>query len=184
MLKAAGAGAIGGLAGTLAMNYVQRLWTLAADGKPPESAADHHDARDWQERTEHRNSNEMAAQAFARVVLRRHLTGRELSVAAAVIHFSFGAAVGAFYGMLTESKMVRRRSGVAFGSALWLAADEIAMPVMGLSDPTWCRPLEMHLQSWSAHLVYGVVAEQVRRGIRQRAPHATMTKERGTGADH
>jgi hypothetical protein len=166
MLKAAGAGAIGGLAGTLAMNYVQRLWTLAADGKAPESAADHHDARDWQERTEHRNSNEMAAQAFARVVLRRHLTDRELSVAAAVMHFSFGAAVGAFYGMLTES-MARRQSGVALGSALWLAADEIAMPVMGLSDPTWCRPLEMHLQSWSAHLVYGIVAEQVRRGVRQ-----------------
>ena len=58
------------------------------------------------------------------------------------------------------------RSGVGLGTALWLTADEVAMPVIGLSAPTTQRPLEMHLQSFAAHIVYGVVGELVRKRIR------------------
>src|SRR5688572_33239656 len=79
-VTAAIAGAIGGLAGTLAMNYAQRVWTLAVDEQPPVSAAGKHDARDWQERSECQNSNELAAQAIARATLHRSLTRRELSI--------------------------------------------------------------------------------------------------------
>jgi hypothetical protein len=157
-------GAIGGLAGTLAMNYAQRLWTLAMAGRPPVSAAGKHDARDWQERVEHQNSNELAAQAAASVALERPLTRRELAVAAPLIHFSFGAAVGAVYGVYAESKR-RRRSGAGLGITLWLAADELAMPLLGLSRSTLRRPVEMHAQALVAHLVYGVVAERMRRTV-------------------
>jgi putative membrane protein len=156
------AGALGGLAGTLAMNYAQRLWTLAADDHPPASAAGKHDARDWQERTENQNSNELAAQAIARAVLGRRLRDEELPIAAAAVHFSFGAAVGALYGAYASSPS-RRRSGVALGTVLWLTADEIAMPLMGLSDSTTERPAEKHLQSLAAHWVYGFVTEHVQR---------------------
>ena len=48
------------------------------------------------------------------------------------------------------------------GTALWVTADEIAMPLVGLSQSTLRRPLEMHVQSFVAHLVYGVVTERVR----------------------
>jgi hypothetical protein len=68
--------ALGGLAGTLAMNYAQRLWTVTAGERPPASAADLHDARDWQERSEHQNSNELAATALARLFLGRRSRGR------------------------------------------------------------------------------------------------------------
>lgn len=163
LLNGALAGAAGGFLGTLAMNYAQRLWTLAIDGRPPESAADEHDARDWQERSERQNANELAAQALARETVQRPLTRPELSIAARVIHFAFGAAVGAVHGLRVERSAARHRTGVALGSALWLGADEIAMPVVGLSRSTLQRPLEMHLQSFVAHLVYGVVTENVRR---------------------
>jgi putative membrane protein len=163
-VTAAIAGAIGGLAGTLAMNYAQRVWTLAVDEQPPVSAAGKHDARDWQERSECQNSNELAAQAIARATLHRSLTRRELSIAAPLVHFSFGAAVGALYGAL--SVPLHSKSGVALGIALWLAADEIAMPLMGLSRSTARRPLEMHVQSLASHLVYGTVTERVRSIIR------------------
>ncbi len=162
--KDAIAGAVGGLAGTLAMNYAQRLWTLAADRGAPSSAAGPHDARDWQERSEDQNSNEMAAQALARATINRRLSDRELSILAPAIHFSFGAAAGAIYhGAYLHPVSHDRRSGTLFGSALWLVADEIAMPVLGLSRSTLQRPVEMHCQSFVAHLVYGVVAERVRR---------------------
>lgn len=165
-LKGAVAGAIGGLAGTLAMNYAQRLWTLAADGAPPDSAAGKHDAREWQERDERQNSNEIAAQKVADATVDRRLTERELSVVAPIIHFSFGALVGALHGASAEKRAGAPASGVGLGAGLWLTADEMAMPLLGLSRSTLRRPLEMHLQSFAAHLVYGVVAEHVRRAIR------------------
>lgn len=163
LLKGAAAGAIAGMAGTLAMNYAQRLWTKVADGSPPESAAGPHDARDWQERTELQNSNELAAQKLASLVGRR-LNERQLAVAAPIVHFTFGAAVGALYGVLTASR-VRARTGVGLGTVLWFTPDEIAMPMLGLSRSTLERPFEMHAQSLAAHFVYGVVTERVRRRL-------------------
>ena len=160
------AGGIAGVAGTWAMNEAQRLWTHVVAGAPPESAAGKHDARDWQERSEHQNSNELAAQAIARPVLGRDLTREELRVAAPLTHYLFGAAMGAIYGAYAERRG-SPASGAAFGTTVWLAADEIAMPLLGLSDSTTRRPLEMHLQAFVAHLVYGTVTEVTRRSVQR-----------------
>lgn len=149
------------------MSHAQRFWTHAVDDTPPESAAGRHDARDWQERSENQNANELAAQAVGQWVLGRRLSRDELRIAAAFSHYAFGAAVGAIYGACIESRSRQRfRSGAGLGTALWATADEIAMPVLGLSEPTTRRPLEMHLQSLAAHLVYGVATEIVRRPAR------------------
>jgi hypothetical protein len=169
LLTGALAGAAGGIAGTIAMNYTQRLWTIAADRERPTSAAGKHDARDWQERDEGRNSNEIAAQALASATIGRRLTRRELAIAASVLHFGFGAAMGALHGLRAETAC-RRPSGVIFGTTIWLCADEIAMPAVGLSESTLKRPIEMHIQSLIAHLVYGIVGEHVRRFARRRIP--------------
>lgn len=182
LLKAALAGVAGAIVGTLAMNYAQRLWTLAMDGHAPASAADEHDARDWQERSEHQNSNELAAEALASATIHRRLTQRELSIAARVIHFGFGAAVGAFYGVYAE-RHPKYRTGMALGTALWLTADEMAMPMMRLSRSTVQRPLEMHLQSFAAHLVYGVTTEHVRRLACSRFERRMKRERSHTGHD-
>lgn len=144
------------------MNVAQRLWTLAAGDRPPESAAGPHDARDWQEREEGRNSNEVAAQTVA-TILGRPLSDRQLAVAAPIVHLSFGAAVGAAYAVYVKQRGDRRRTGLGLGTALWLTADEIAMPVLGLSRSTLQRSPEKHLQSLVAHFVYGVATERTRR---------------------
>jgi hypothetical protein len=167
MTKGILAGAIGGLVGTWAMSEAQRLWTRAVDDHVPESAADEHDARDWQERSEGQNSNELAAQGLARHILGRRLRLDELRVAAPLIHYTFGTVVGALYGAFADGlRGNRAAAGFALGTALWLTADEIAMPLLGLSEPTTRRPLEMHLQSFTAHLVYGLTAEVVRHATR------------------
>jgi putative membrane protein len=144
------------------MNLTQRLWSLAAGDPPPESAAGPHDARDWQEREEAQNSNEIVAQTVATMV-GRPLNDRELAVAAAIVHFSFGAAVAAAYNIYVRSRGEGRRTGLGLGTALWLTADEIAMPVLGLSRSTLQRSWDKHLQSLAAHVVYGVVTERTRR---------------------
>jgi uncharacterized membrane protein YagU involved in acid resistance len=93
----------------------------------------------------------------------QRLTEQQLAVAAPIVHFTFGAAVGAAYGLYVQRCGNGYTSGLALGTALWLTADEIAMPLLGLGRSTLRRPLEMHLQSLAAHFVYGVVTERVRR---------------------
>jgi hypothetical protein len=167
-------GAVAGLTGTWAMSEAQRLWTYAVDGRPPESAGGRHDARDWQERSEHQNSNELAAQAVARHALGRRLNRQELGIAAPLSHYLFGAAMGAVYGAYADRRP-EARSGAGFGATVWVAADEVAMPLLGLSRSTVHRPLEMHLQSLVAHLVYGTVTEMTRRALRTAGGHAPGT---------
>jgi Protein of unknown function (DUF1440) len=157
-------GAVAGLVGTWAMSEAQRLWTHVVDGDAPESAGGRHDARDWQERSEHQNSNELAAQAAARYILNRRLTRRELRIAAPLAHYLFGATMGALYGAYAKRRHART-SGAAFGTTVWFAADEIAMPLLGLSHSTTRRPFEMHLQSFVAHLVFGTATEMARRSL-------------------
>jgi hypothetical protein len=160
------------------MSEVQRLWTRMVEGDAPESAGGRHDARDWQERSEHQNSNEVAAQTLARYILGRRLTRPELRFAAPLVHYLFGGAMGAIYGAYAERRYADA-SGMRFGTTVWLAADELAMPLLGLSDSTARRPLEMHLQSLVAHLVYGTTTEMTRRSVRARFNGATRLG--GTG---
>jgi putative membrane protein len=161
------AGVIGGLAGTWAMSEFQGLWSRAVDGREPRSAAGRHDARDWQERNEGQNANELAAQTVATHTVGRPLTRTEMTVAAPVIHYTFGAGVSAMYGGLAEtSPPVTAGTGLAYGAAVWAAADEVAMPMLGLANRHQPYPVEAHLQSLAAHLVFGLTTEIVRRGVR------------------
>jgi putative membrane protein len=166
MLKGIIAGAIGGAAGTWAMSEAQRGWTRLVDGQPPESAAGKHDARDWQERSEGQNSNEIAAQVVARTVMGRRLDRDELAVGAALMHYTFGTAMGVLYGAYAGKKS-HAGTGMAFGLAVWLFADEIAMPLLGLSDSTLRRPPEKHAQSAMSHIVFGVATELTRHAVEQ-----------------
>jgi hypothetical protein len=161
------AGFLGGLAGTWAMSEFQGLWSRAVDGREPHSAGGRHDARDWQERNEAQNANELAADTVARHTVGRSLTRDELKVAAPAVHYAFGSTAGAIYGGLAEtSPHVTTAAGVGYGVALWAAADEVAMPMLGLARRHQPYPLEAHLQSLAAHLVFGVTTEIVRRGLR------------------
>ena len=168
MLNGTLAGALGGLAGTWAMSEAQRMWTCAVDGEAPESAAGKHDARDWQERGEGQNSNEIAAQAIAGAVIGRRLQGDALAAGAALVHYSFGAAAGALYGAFA-ARHPRQASGIGFGLIVWLLADEIAMPLLGLSQSTARRPAEKRIQSIAAHLVFGMTTEVARRKAARQA---------------
>jgi putative membrane protein len=149
------------------MNEAQRGWTHAVGDEAPASAAGKHDARDWQERSEGQNSNEIAAQVVAGDVIGRRLDRHELAVAATLVHYAFGAAAGALYGAYV-ARRPRAATGVGFGLTVWLLADEIAMPLLGLSESTLRRPLEKRLQSIAAHIVFGKTTEVTRAAVQRR----------------
>jgi putative membrane protein len=149
------------------MSEFQRWWSRAVRGQQPQSSAGAHDARDWQELDEDQNANEIVAQTIARTAIGRPLEGRELQVAASAVHYAFGAVIGGLYGVLAERfRAARALAGAGYGSAVWAAADEVAMPALGLSEPTPNQSFERHLHSFAAHIVYGVATELVRRTTR------------------
>jgi uncharacterized membrane protein YagU involved in acid resistance len=166
------AGLVGGLVATWAMSEFQAMWSRVVDGEEPRSAGGRHDARDWQERYEGSNANEIAAQSVARTAIDRPLTREELEAAAPAMHYAFGGVMGAMYGAVAEvAPAARALAGSGWGTALWIAADEIAVPLLGLSESTTEQPLERHAQALAAHLVYGVTNELVRRGVRAALAH-------------
>jgi putative membrane protein len=168
------AGMIGGIVGTWVKDHVQAWWSKAAQGFESNSAGGRHDSRDWQERYEGENANEIAAQSIAARAIDRELTRDELGVAAPLLHYTFGASMGALYGGLAETgDDVPLMSGAGFGTAVWVAADEVAMPLLGLSKRKGGLPLEAHAQSFAAHVVYGLTTEIVRRGVRALMQPAT-----------
>ncbi len=157
------AGLAGGVAGTLAMTAVQQL--LAAIQRNGDQ-----DQQD-QDQARQANSSEpapvKAATAIAEPVARRELTQREKKIAGSVMHYGFGTTAGALYGLLAEAAPAAGAGrGLLFGTALWLTADEAAVPALGLSPPPTKMPASTHANALISHLAFGFVADLVRRVIR------------------
>jgi len=96
-----------------------------------------------------------------------HLLRSARKNAGPLVHYAFGTAMGALYGAVVERRRrVTPVAGPLFGSALFLSADEIGVPLAGLSGLPTEYPFSTHLEALAAHLVYGVTADVVRRGLR------------------
>ncbi|MDQ3133307.1 MAG: DUF1440 domain-containing protein, partial [Acidobacteriota bacterium] len=80
---------------------------------------------------------------------------------------AMGAASGAIYGTLAElSPVVTMGAGLPFGAAVWLVADEAAVPALGLSKSPIEVPPSKHAYALVSHFVYGATTEIVRRSVR------------------
>jgi putative membrane protein len=94
------------------------------------------------------------------------LAERQKPSAGAVVHYAFGAVVGAVYGAVAEiAPMVTTAFGVPFGIGVWLGAHIVAVPAMGLSDPPTRQPVGKETEEFGLHVVYGAVTEIVRRKL-------------------
>jgi putative membrane protein len=110
-----------------------------------------------------------AADEAAEATLGRSLTREEKTeVGGPLVHYAFGATAGAFYGMLRETE--HAPGGAAFGAELWVIADQLGLPMVGLSPwPLEAYPAATNAQHLAAHIVYGLstasVYSLVRRAI-------------------
>ena len=88
--------------------------------------------------------------------------------AGTIVHYAFGASVGAFYGAVAEIvPRVASAVGLPFGVAVWLGAHVVAVPALGLAEPPTRRPLRQEAEEFGLHLVYGVTTELARRLLRR-----------------
>ena len=179
-LKGMIAGAAGGLVASWVMNQFQALLSRMTHGveRPHGAQSLQHGlprygvARELQERgldSEADNAAIRTAVAVSELLFGVELAERKKKeIAGAVVHYAFGVATGGLYGSIAELKPATTAgAGLPFGAAVWLVADEITVPALGLSKPPTEYPLSTHAYSIAAHLVYGLTTEIVRRAARR-----------------
>jgi putative membrane protein len=138
------AGMIGGLVATAAKTLAEKVYPPRTHGEPepPE-------------------------------VLAEKIAGHELAeapkaVAAETIHWAFGAAAGAAYGALAEFyPAATGRQGTNFGMTLMALTHEGALPALGLSAEPAEQTTREKSSEMASHVVFGFVAEYVRRHVRE-----------------
>jgi putative membrane protein len=154
--KGALAGIAGGLVASFAMNQFQGVLAKAMPHQ-----------RNGSRRSNKEPATVKIAETLSRRVFDHELAPKERARAGNAVHYAFGAATGALYGVLAEAKATSRLGfGTLFGSVLWFVADEIVVPRLGLSGPASDYTASTHASSWASHLVYGITTDLVRRGVR------------------
>jgi putative membrane protein len=157
-------GLVGGLVGTIVMTAFQNGWSKASEAL---KRGDGQQQQSSQGEGESEDATMKAAGKLAEV-FGRPLSHEQKKKFGPVVHYAFGIAQGAMYGAVTELAGIQGGlvSGVSFGAALFVVADELAVPAAGLSGKPSEFPLTSHLYGLASHLVYGVTTEIVRRGLR------------------
>jgi putative membrane protein len=163
------AGAVAGIAGSWAM--VRFNHAVGGGGFRPGGAHNHRRLRATPNDTDGTFSDEPAsmqvASAVAAPVLGRPLSEDEKEIGGPIAHYLFGAVMGAMYGAAAETQpSATAGAGVPFGTAVWLAADEVGVPLAGLSGPPGNYPLSRHVAAFASHVVFGLTVEGVRRLLR------------------
>ncbi len=98
----------------------------------------------------------------------RHLSRAEKERGGTVVHYVFGALMGAAYGLVCEYNTLPGVGlGTVFGTVLWLNTDLWSVPATGFAKWPTQEPAAAHLSHWLAHLVYGTGLETTRRLLRR-----------------
>ena len=169
--KGLAAGIVGGLVAGWTMNQFQKTWTRIAEGFEKSHGAQSLQPSDDSAKSVNDGQEDDATVELAEIisedVLGRELKESEKETAGTVVHYGFSVSVGAFYGALAEvAPAVTTKAGLPFGVVFWALADEITVPLLGLSKGPTEIPITTHAYALSSHLVYGLTTEFTRRGVR------------------
>ncbi len=145
VVKGAVAGLIGGLVASFVMSQFQSvLSSLSEEEKKPKKKNSEEDEP----------ANVKTAEAVSENVLDHKLTKSEKEPAGVAVHYTMGATSGLIYGIASEiAPATTTGLGLPFGAAVWLVADDIVVPALGLSKPATEYPLSTHAYALSSHLV-------------------------------
>ena len=159
------AGLVGGLAATWTMNQFQTLLSKASEQNTQQQQQEDQGAQSQE--VEDGDATQKAAAKLSESVFNRNLTKQEKDVAGSVLHYAFGATMGGLYGVTAELfPVVKAGFGLPFATALWVGADEVAVPALGLSNSPLEYPISNHASALAAHWVYGASTELLRRTVR------------------
>ena len=174
ILKGMVAGLAAGLVASWTMNQFQAAWTRIAEGSEKSHGAQSMQPSEGSQGEQAQDAGDQddatvkTAKAISKNVFGHELQESEKESAGAAVHYAFGTMTGGVYGALAEvTPQVTTAAGLPFGAGFWLLADEISVPLLGLSKGPTEYPVSTHVYALASHLVYGVTAELGRRAVRQ-----------------
>jgi len=137
------AGLVAGVVATAAKSLIERFYPPRIHGEPE------------------------PPEALAEKIAGHHLNRETRESAGQAIHWGFGAAVGAAYGAVAEYyPAVTSKEGATFGLTLMSLTHETSLPAMELAEPAEEQSFRERSSEATSHVVYGLVAERVRRVVR------------------
>ena len=149
VIEAAAAGAAAGLAASWVMSEFHNRWK-AASGEAQDEDDEPNTVK--------------AADAVAEASVGEPVPEKYRKPAGTAVHYGFGAFLGAVYGVAMELRPSAGAGfGTAYGAAVSLFADEMAMPALGFTPPAPEVPASAHLRGFVSHLVFGASLEGARR---------------------
>ncbi|MFB3812872.1 MAG: DUF1440 domain-containing protein [Terriglobales bacterium] len=114
------------------------------------------------------NPTVMVANRISKAIAGREISKEKQELAGLAVHYGFGALMGGLYGLLNHVLPAASAGrGLAYGTALWASADEIALPASGMAKWWPEYPIHVHANALGAHLVYAFALDAARRGFRQ-----------------
>ena len=176
--KGLAAGVVGGLVASIVMNQFQALWSRLAEGEERSHGAQsmqqglpqHGIGRELQKSGSDEAQDDAAERlgnAISVGVFNHELTKSEKSTVGTSLHYAYGISMGGLYGAVAEfAPAVTIGAGLAYGTGVWVVADEGVVPALGLSKSSEEYPLSIHAYALASHIVYGMTTEVVRRAVR------------------
>jgi putative membrane protein len=167
LLKGLVAGIAGGVLASLVMEQFQALWNKTSEAIQ-RSREEHASDRRSKKSRKRYPATVKVAESISQNVFGQKLPRSKKKLAGEAVHYVMGTTSGAIYGALAETLPVTTvGDGLAFGTAVWLLADEVSVPALGLSKPPTKIALATHVYALASHLVYGWTTEMVRRAVRK-----------------
>lgn len=177
VLRGLAVGATAGIIATFVMGAFQSLSASGekalekrkklAEGESPWTVA-HEQAQQEQQAAAQEGSTEIVARNVAEST-GHHLSPDEKKQGGNIVHYTFGTLVGIAYSVGAEFfPVIKMGLGSAFGTVLFLGADELAVPSLNLAPPPSETAPKDHFEHWLAHVVYGGALE-ISRSLLRRA---------------
>jgi len=152
-------GALAGAAGTVALDAVNYIEYRAQGGE------DRPLAWEFSARLDSWDDAPAPAQIGRRVVegvFRIELPPSRARLVNNVMHWMYGVAWGAQYGVVAASTRRRRLQGPLFGTMVWLSG-YVVLPLAKLYQPIWEYDGQTLAKDWAGHLAYGTTTATVFR---------------------
>lgn len=147
-MKALAVGAVAGMVGAALMGSSYKLIAKTLHAKLPAGE----------------DATEKVAAAVVSKVVGRALTGSKKQIGGKFVHLTFGATMGAIYGVLAETLPISTSgAGTLFGVALFIGAHAITVPTLGLAESPFGHSPVQEVPEFGAHIVYGLTLDAVRR---------------------
>jgi hypothetical protein len=171
-MRGLGTGLIAGAVGLVAMELVQRLARPLVRERAPKPTDIFLSERTMSPLGPQHLPGEGSTAAVGRIAYEK-LVGkppprRIKSALSWGVHIGYGLGVAALYVALRRGRdRDPLRDGVAFGAALWLFGDELAVPLLGLTDKPTMYSASQHARSLAGHLGFGIATAQAARRLEE-----------------